>query len=349
MPPISYTGTSLCNWTETTLSFSPSSGAELHESQIEKYIPRLIMCEKTDNLQVKHIRLVISEATEEVAPEDLARIAIGLLSSSGICDTQRPTSVINDGVLPVGEQPNPFSEETTVLVVTEQTKKVLLRTTVGRLGFKVGPKNPIQWRRAANIAPKYSHTFISQIPYQQANTPGKLVLTRLGYAADAGCIFQAEPITKFKLSLAKPHAKPPPTLPQIWLIRSQPKPGYFIKWNKLQTAQLFSGHRDQQTNTSPNVVNQLQNLLKWLSIEDAGRVLRALIKINKAKISWAKQHKESDTLEVSWHDIEGFFKCTRKELPHPKSGKYILGSNLSIAPKYIPNNSEQSVRLEAHK
>jgi hypothetical protein len=332
-------GTSLHNWRhdlEFTFSGTESSGTG--ETSAFGMLPQTIKCSRNEARQINHIELLYASRPDVVGGparlDSSARLCLGILISSGIWDSRVDKARSLCG-LPVGAQPFPISEDAIIELRSAHDNTLLLQRSPGELGFSPALDSGIPWSRSLALDPCFPYTFTARFSYDGDRSPMSAELLRAGYALGSGAVFGASPVTRYALRDDSTGA----CSLQYWLIRTVPEPGYFVKRRKSRVERMqAAGPRRKDFVRAASVADQLNVLLGWLPVEDAGRVFRALYSVNDAKTRWAQRVGADTSRTLDWDDIAPFLETARKDLPRPKGGIYVLGESLSVPPRFSPKD-----------
>ena len=173
----------------------------------------------------------------------------------------------------------------------------------------------------------------------------KLVFSRFGIKMTPDSLFRTPHVASFGLESSIDGWKTKNASHLVWCMRTKPRPDYFLclmeQERQVMLAQLENQRGDSRTSANAPELSRLPQLLSWLTVEDAGIVLRSLVKIQRAKLLWAQSAGAESTHKVTWDDIAPFLETPRDQLPKPCNGQYILGNDLSSAPDYRPKASDR--------
>lgn len=336
-------------WKERTFAFTPLDNGTAKFGSLTQLLPETIVCHRNSSSQISCIEanyksLSFSDLNHNKI-DSLVFNLVGLLLSTGALDSSFPSIKMASGKLPVGTQPVAVANNAVVKLIPGKNMGGVSTYSLSDTGLVKNNALNIEWSRTLAIDNELREGFAGQLEGNSDRYSVKLVFSRFGIKMTPDSLFRTPHVASFGLESSIDGWKTKNASHLVWCMRTKPRPDYFLclmeQERQVMLAQLENQRGDSRTSANAPELSRLPQLLSWLTVEDAGIVLRSLVKIQRAKLLWAQSAGAESTHKVTWDDIAPFLETPRDQLPKPCNGQYILGNDLSSAPDYRPKASDR--------
>ena len=329
MQPLNTSRTEFKNWSEKSFNLSIFNKDVMPDFALSKLFPSNIICKRNRNQEVFLIECFLQNVEQIIRKIDVldgvAAHVLGMFLCVGALDAGSPDNMMTPGGWPIGMQKIRFAKNAEIKFFSGVENKEFASVPIkNALSLNDGLLK-LSWMRALDGDNHLSHAFSADY-----DLGGDLLLhlSRTGQGEKLGDPFYYPQASSFSIAHLF-NGNKNMTWPQIEFFRTHPSPSYFVCLDAQETqAQLqkFQENLVSSTNAKmivPPIGERLNELLAWLSVEDAGLVLRTLHEINMAKERWARSPKTLSSSKITWEDIQPFLKVSIKDLPCPQNGEYV--------------------------
>lgn len=337
-------------WREKIFAFTPQGKGKAKSGPFSQVFPDVVVCRRNNGGQITSIEAKFKSLNSSILNDSnvdaFACNLVGLLMSTGALDLWPPSDKIIPGMLPIGTLKIPFANHASLMLLAGDDRVVFTRS-LADTGLVNDNEMRIEWVRTLALDNEFREGFSGQFEGISGRYSVKMDFLRFGTEMDRGRYFCTPPVASFQVDRSIDEWETRISGQMVWCIRATPRPDYFVCLNEqhmqAMRREMLAKRPDPKASVEASKIqsSRLSQLLKWLTVEEAGSVFRSLSAIERAKRLWAQNAGVDPNQKATWDDIAPFLVSPRDQLPHPQDGEYLLGDTPSSFPDYQPKASDR--------